>query len=98
VPDWLSDHELVMFFERLPFAQRQVLMLRYMLDFSYPEIAVIMDRSEVDVRSLHSRGLRFLRARLDALAPEVPRQRRHAIRARVRWARVASSRRWALHA
>jgi RNA polymerase sigma-70 factor (ECF subfamily) len=97
VPDWLSDRELVMFFERLPLAYRQVLMLRYMLNFSYGEIAAILDRSQVDVRSLHSRGLRFLRVRLGELAQDVPGQRRHAVRARVRWARVASSRRWALH-
>jgi RNA polymerase sigma-70 factor (ECF subfamily) len=96
--DWLSDRELLMFFERLPQAQRQVLMMRYMLGFDYGEIAAITERTEVDVRSLNSRGIRFLRARLSELGRDVPRQPRHAVRARIRWARVASSRRWALHA
>jgi RNA polymerase sigma-70 factor (ECF subfamily) len=95
--DWLSDRELSMFVERLPLAHRQVLLLRYLFDLNYAETAAILGRTQADVRSLNSRGLRFLRARLRELGREAPSRRRSAVRARVRWARVASSRRWALH-
>jgi RNA polymerase sigma-70 factor (ECF subfamily) len=98
VLDWLSDRELALFVERLPLAQRQVLVLRYMLGFDYSEIAGILGRSVVDVRSLNSRGLRYLRERLIAVGRAAPTGRqRNLMRTRVRWARVASSRRWALH-
>jgi RNA polymerase sigma-70 factor (ECF subfamily) len=66
---WLTDRELLLFIERLPLAQRQVLMLRYMLDLSNGEIATVMERSVDDVRQLHSRALAFLRSRLAALRP-----------------------------
>lgn len=96
VLDWISDRELSMFVERLPLAQRQVLVLRYMLGFAYPEIAAVLGRSEIDVRSLNSRGLRYLRLRLREIGRGAPVRRREHARARVRWARVMSSRRWAL--
>jgi RNA polymerase sigma-70 factor (ECF subfamily) len=72
---WIADRELLLFIERLPLAQRQVLALRYMLDLSYPEIAQVLDRTQDDVRSLHSRAVRFLRARLTAVgrSPVSPR-------------------------
>ncbi len=65
---WLSDHDLMMFVERLPLAQRQVLVLRYVVDMPLNEIAEVLGRSDVDVRALHSRALRFLRTRMGALA------------------------------
>jgi hypothetical protein len=69
-----------------------------MLGFDYSEIAGILGRSAVDVRSLNSRGLRYLRERLIAVGRAAPTGRqRNPMRTRVRWARVASSRRWALH-
>jgi RNA polymerase sigma-70 factor (ECF subfamily) len=72
VPDvaalsWLTDRDLMLFVERLPLAQRQVLMLRYMVDLPLAEIAAVLGRSHDDVRQLHSRALAFLRDRLAAL-------------------------------
>jgi RNA polymerase sigma-70 factor (ECF subfamily) len=97
-PDWLTDDELRLFVERLPIAQRQVLTLRYLGGFDYDEIAAILARTAVDVRSLHSRGVRFLRQRLAKVGvAETPEERPNAATTRTRWARVISNRRWALH-
>jgi RNA polymerase sigma-70 factor (ECF subfamily) len=98
VLDWISDRELTMFIERLPLSQRQVLVLRYMLDLSTDEIAVALSRSPTDVRKLNERALAFLRQRLTA----VGREPRESV-ARSPWLRrgtqlrVIRSRRWALH-
>jgi RNA polymerase sigma-70 factor (ECF subfamily) len=92
---WISDRELVLFIERLPLAQRQVLMLRYMLDLSNSEIAAVLGRSPEDVRSLQSRALRFLRERLDAVGRGADRPR-VLMRRRVLQAPVIRQRRFAL--
>jgi RNA polymerase sigma-70 factor (ECF subfamily) len=65
--DWITDRDLMIFVERLPAPQRQVLLLRYMLDLPTSEIAQIMGRQPDDVRKLQQRALRFLQARLSAL-------------------------------
>jgi RNA polymerase sigma-70 factor (ECF subfamily) len=65
--DWISDRDLMMFVERLPLPQRQVLVLRYMLDLGHKDIARILHRSPDDVRMLQSRAQRFLRERLVAV-------------------------------
>jgi RNA polymerase sigma-70 factor (ECF subfamily) len=67
VLEWMTDTDMVVLVERLPLAQRQVLLLRYMLDLSFQEIGEILDRSPDAVRQLHQRALDSLRARLDAL-------------------------------
>jgi RNA polymerase sigma-70 factor (ECF subfamily) len=64
---WMTDTDMVVLVERLPLAQRQVLLLRYMLDLGFQEIAEILYRSPEAVRQLHQRALDSLRARLDAL-------------------------------
>jgi RNA polymerase sigma-70 factor (ECF subfamily) len=75
--EWLTDRELMMFVERLPLAQRQVLVLRYMLDLTTREIAEILGRSLEDVRKLDSRARAFLEQRLSAIgkAPRGARER-----------------------
>jgi RNA polymerase sigma-70 factor, ECF subfamily len=65
--EWMTDTDMVVLVERLPLAQRQVLLLRYMLDLSFQEIAEILYRSPEAVRQLHQRALDSLRGRLDAL-------------------------------
>jgi RNA polymerase sigma-70 factor (ECF subfamily) len=94
---WVADRELLLFIERLPLAQRQVLALRYMLDLSYPEIAAVLDRGQDDVRSLHSRAVRFLRARLTAVGRSPVSQRQVPARSCPKHAWVLRHRRFALH-
>jgi RNA polymerase sigma-70 factor, ECF subfamily len=72
--EWLSDDDMLVFIERLPLAQRQVLVLRYMLDLSTAEIAEVLDRSQASIRQLQSRALRRLESQLGALGVERPRR------------------------
>ena len=62
--DSLSDSELALYLKRLPATQRQVLILRYALDFSTEEIAEVMEVTPQAVRNLQHRALAFLRQRL----------------------------------
>ena len=75
---WISDREILMLIERLPVAQRQVLMLRYMMDLTAADIAAVLGRSSEDVRTLQSRALRFLEQRLTALG-RAPQRREPTI-------------------
>jgi RNA polymerase sigma-70 factor (ECF subfamily) len=75
-----SDEELILLINRLPEPQRQAVLLRYVLDFTGPEIAEILGRSPESVRQLLSRGLGFLRQRLAALGREPSDRRRHPMR------------------
>ena len=96
--NWISDRDLLLFLDRLPAAQRQVLLLRYMLGLSTPEIASALGRSQDDVRMLQHIALRFMRDRLSAIGRAPSRQGAH--RSRVRRTRpkltVLRSRRFAL--
>jgi RNA polymerase sigma-70 factor, ECF subfamily len=98
--DWITDRELLMFVERLPLAQRQVLVLKYMLGLSTSEIAAVLDRKEPDVRRLLHRALVFLRSRLSAVN-RTPDRRGHrgGIRMHRRLAPslVLRERRFAIH-
>jgi RNA polymerase sigma-70 factor (ECF subfamily) len=69
--EWISDRELVMFTERLPLEQRQVLLLRFMLDLPHSQVASVLGRTPVEVRDLQRRALSFLRARLTAVGRDV---------------------------
>jgi RNA polymerase sigma-70 factor (ECF subfamily) len=65
--DWISDRELLLFIERLPLSQRQVLVLRYMLDLSVAQVATVLDRTPNQVWMLQHRAHRVLRERFLAL-------------------------------
>jgi RNA polymerase sigma-70 factor (ECF subfamily) len=70
VLDWLSDADLVILIGRLPQAQRQVILLRYMMDLSWTQVAQIMGRSPAAVRQLQTRALGQLRTRLAGVNKE----------------------------
>jgi RNA polymerase sigma-70 factor (ECF subfamily) len=95
--EWITDRELMMFVERLPLSQRQVLLLRYMLDLSPREAGRILNVSAGHARKLESRALRFLQVRLEALGrtPARPRDRLDSNH-RMRWLPVTRQRRYAL--
>jgi RNA polymerase sigma-70 factor (ECF subfamily) len=76
----LSDREFLLFVERLPLSQRQVLVLRHMLDLTPSQIASVLDRTPNQVKMLQRRAHAVLRERLVVLG----RSPRHAHRARVR--------------
>jgi len=68
--DWLGDARLLALIERLPLSQRQVIVLRYMMDFNTVEIAELLERSPEAVRQLHHRAMRYLRQRMSREDPE----------------------------
>ncbi|HVE68414.1 MAG TPA: sigma-70 family RNA polymerase sigma factor [Solirubrobacteraceae bacterium] len=65
--EWLSDKDLAMLVERLPLSQRQVILLRYVFEFSTDDIACTLERTPVAIRMLEHRAMRGLEARLSAL-------------------------------
>ncbi len=95
---WISDKDLMLFLERLPLAQRQVLVLRFMLGMSAREIGDVLGRSEVDVRGLQHRALAFLRERLAAVGRDTRGGVRARTRRRFQQAPVLRWRRFALRA
>ncbi|HZJ02311.1 MAG TPA: sigma-70 family RNA polymerase sigma factor [Thermoleophilia bacterium] len=56
----------------LPDPQREVVLLRSLLDLSIVETAELVGKSEGAVKQLHRRGLSSLRTRLEALLPDSP--------------------------
>jgi RNA polymerase sigma-70 factor (ECF subfamily) len=70
--EWITDSDMMLFVERLPLAQRQVLMARFLLGMNAKEIAQLLGRTPETVRMQQSRALTFLRERLTAIgrAPE----------------------------
>ncbi|MDX6632089.1 MAG: polymerase sigma-70 factor, subfamily [Solirubrobacterales bacterium] len=94
--DWVSDKDLLLFIERLPAAQRQVLVLRFMMGLSSAEIARVLDRNPDSVRRAQSRALSFLRRRLTAVGRESSRGDLAGARGYLRQARVVRARRFAL--
>jgi RNA polymerase sigma-70 factor (ECF subfamily) len=95
--DWIADRELGALIERLPASQRQVVVLRYMLDLGIQEIAQVMDLEPGHVGVLHHRAMKFLRERLGPrrLRDESGCDRAPMLRRR-RWSPVTTSRRLAL--
>jgi RNA polymerase sigma-70 factor (ECF subfamily) len=94
--DWITDRELGLFVQRLPLPQRQVLVLRYMLDLPNSEIAAILKRNQADVRMLQSRALLYLRERLGAVRADRESPRSIPMLRRGRRMNVLRARRWAL--
>jgi RNA polymerase sigma-70 factor (ECF subfamily) len=93
---WLSDKDLMLFIERLPFVQRQVLAMRYMLDLSATEMATVLDMSPDAVRAAQSRATRVLRERLRSVGRGARTRRGVPMRAGIRQAPVLRQRRFAL--
>jgi RNA polymerase sigma-70 factor (ECF subfamily) len=98
VVGWITDPDLMLFVERLPLAQRQVLALRFMLGMDTEEIARILDRSPEAVRQQLSRALRFLEKRLAAVGrtPRRGGRQRAPARLAMRPMRVLRERRFGL--
>lgn len=93
---WISDQDLLLFIERLPDLQRQVLALRFMMGLSTSEIARVIDRNPDAVRRAQSRALAFLRSRLSAIGRESSRGRQAGSLLYKRQARVVRARRFQL--
>jgi RNA polymerase sigma-70 factor (ECF subfamily) len=94
--EWVTDRDLLVFIERLPVAQRQVLVLRYMLDLTSAQVAEVLGRGVSDVTVLQSRALAFLRERLAAVGRRSERSGRIRMRTPFRHATVLRARRFAL--
>ena len=54
--EWISDAELTALMERLPLAQQQVLLLRYLVDLTTADIAEVLGRKAESVRQLEHRA------------------------------------------
>jgi RNA polymerase sigma-70 factor, ECF subfamily len=93
---WLSDGDMALFVERLPDAQRDLIVLRFMLDLRTDEIATILDRSPKAVRKLQERALRNLEERLVAVGRRPPSERRSSMLVRVKPAPVLAARRFSV--
>ncbi len=61
ITEWISDRSLARDFSRLPDAQQQVLVLRFLLDLSVRETARALGHSEDNVKTLQSRALGVMR-------------------------------------
>jgi RNA polymerase sigma-70 factor (ECF subfamily) len=94
---WIADRELLMFVERLPLQQRQILVMRFMLDLTSAEIAQMLGLTSDAVRSQQARAMRALRKRLAAVGRTSERRDRWSpVRRGVRQAPVLRHRRFAL--
>jgi RNA polymerase sigma-70 factor (ECF subfamily) len=94
--DWVSDRELLMFVERLPVPQQQVLMLRFMLDLRVSEVAEILGRTPNNVSALQHRALEYLRERLEVVRQGSRQRTRQPASRFTPAARVLRRRRYAL--
>jgi RNA polymerase sigma-70 factor (ECF subfamily) len=93
---WITDHDLVLLVERLPLPQRQVLLLRFMLDLPATQVASILGYTPENVRKLQARALAFLRERLAGLGREPRSGGRVRMYRQIRPAVVTRHRRFAL--
>jgi RNA polymerase sigma-70 factor (ECF subfamily) len=75
-----SDEELLLLLERLPEAQRQAVVLGYVLDFGRRETARVLGRTEDATETLQAHALASLNRRLSVLGQEPGERQRHAMR------------------
>ena len=61
---WLTEREVAAQVELLPRAQREVIVLRYLLDLPYDEIAGLTGGTARAAKHLHTRAIRVLEGRL----------------------------------
>jgi RNA polymerase sigma-70 factor (ECF subfamily) len=94
---WISDSELLLFVERLPHPQQQVLLLRYMLDLTHEETASVLGLTPNQVRKMQQRAFSYLGERLTAIGrrPLNTRERDTCMRP-LRQVHVLRERRFAL--
>lgn len=93
---WITDPDLLIFVERLPQPQRQVLALRYMFDLTARQVSEVLGRSENEVRMLQHRAQKFLRDRLTAIGRAPKASERSKSLTRPRQAIVVRERRFML--
>lgn len=93
---WMSESEVARLIERLPTAQHQVIILRYLIGLTMEEIAEVLGRSLTSVRHLDHRARQNLRTRLIALGRGPVVRRRAGILRRPQQVHVLRERRWAL--
>jgi RNA polymerase sigma-70 factor (ECF subfamily) len=75
-PEDLFDRDVLRIAEMLPRAQRQVLYLRFVCDWTQQETAGALGKSPDAVRMLEKRALRFLKDRLEPLRANPLRRQR----------------------
>jgi len=73
--DVADDRDLLALVRRLPLPQRQVIVLRYVVDLDWRTIGLVLEKSPDAVRQLEQRAFRSLRQRLEAVgrSPSVKR-------------------------
>jgi RNA polymerase sigma-70 factor (ECF subfamily) len=98
VLNWISDTDLLLFIERLPLPQRQVLVMRHLLDLTMTEVAEIMDSTPEAVRASHYRAMKTLERRLAAVGRTSRSRGRAPMLAGIKQAPVLRHRRFALTA
>jgi RNA polymerase sigma-70 factor (ECF subfamily) len=93
---WVSDTDLLLFIERLPLPQRQVLVMRFMLGMPNSEICQVLDRKPADIRTLQHRGLRYLEDRMRSIGRTPTSGERSRMLRRPKQAQILRRRRCAL--
>jgi RNA polymerase sigma-70 factor, ECF subfamily len=94
--DVLSDRDFVALIGHLPLLQRQILILRYLADLRFSEIADLVHHTPASVRQAHHRALRAIEGVVAPIGTSHTSVRRSPVRVLLRQAPVMRSRRFAL--
>lgn len=94
--DWLSDDDLELLVARLPWPERQVMLLRYLVGLSDAQTGAALRLDIADVRELHGAALRTLSGAVAALLAGGRFSRRESMRRLPRHSWVLRQRRLAL--